>query len=58
MGDEFGCGPRPVRPGVSALTTVGAMLSAWVLITLTSLAAAGCGYGAYRLARRPRGSRR
>jgi hypothetical protein len=34
------------------------MLSAWVLITLTSLAAAGCGYGAYRLARRPKGARR
>jgi hypothetical protein len=34
------------------------MLSAWVLITLTALAAVGYGYGAYRLARRPKGARR
>jgi hypothetical protein len=34
------------------------MLSAWVLITLTVLAALACGYGAYRLARRPKGAGR
>jgi hypothetical protein len=34
------------------------MVSAWVLVALTSLAAVGCGYGAARLARRPREVRR
>jgi hypothetical protein len=34
------------------------MLSAWALVTLTSLASAGCAWAAYRLARRPRGARR
>jgi hypothetical protein len=35
-----------------------AMVSAWVLVTLVALAALACAYGAYRVARRPRGSRR
>ncbi|SNR95820.1 hypothetical protein SAMN06893096_10154 [Geodermatophilus pulveris] len=34
------------------------MVSAWVLVVLTSLGALGCGYGAVRLARRPRDTRR
>jgi hypothetical protein len=34
------------------------MVSAWVLVTLASLAALTCAYGAYRLARHPKGSRR
>jgi hypothetical protein len=34
------------------------MVSAWVLVVLTSLAALGTGYGAVRLARRPREVRR
>jgi len=34
------------------------MVSAWVLVALASLAALGCGYGAARLARRPREGRR
>jgi hypothetical protein len=34
------------------------MVSAWVLITLVSLAALACAAGAYRLARRPKTARR
>jgi hypothetical protein len=34
------------------------MLSAWVLVTLASLAALTCALGAYRVSRRPRGVRR
>jgi hypothetical protein len=34
------------------------MVSAWVLVTLASLVALGCAYGAVRLARRPKGTRR
>jgi hypothetical protein len=34
------------------------MVSAWVLVALASLVALGCGYGAYRLGRRPKGVRR
>jgi hypothetical protein len=34
------------------------MVSAWILVTLAALAAVWCAYGAYRLARRPRGARR
>jgi hypothetical protein len=34
------------------------MVSAWVLVTLASLAALGCAYGAVRLARRPKATRR
>jgi hypothetical protein len=34
------------------------MVAAWVLVTLASLAALTCAYGAYRLARRPKGARR
>jgi hypothetical protein len=34
------------------------MVTAWVFVVLTSLAAAGTGYGAVRLARRPREARR
>lgn len=33
------------------------MLAAWVLVTLTALAALWCASGAYRLGRRERGSR-
>jgi hypothetical protein len=34
------------------------MVSAWVLVTLAALAALACAYGAVRLARRPKGTRR
>jgi hypothetical protein len=34
------------------------MVSAWVLVTLATLAALACGFGAYRVARRPKGARR
>jgi hypothetical protein len=34
------------------------MVSAWALVALTSLGALGCAYGAFRLARRPKGTRR
>jgi hypothetical protein len=34
------------------------MVSAWALIVLTSAGALGCAYGAFRLARRPKGARR
>ena len=34
------------------------MVSAWALVTLASLAALACAYGALRLARRPAGARR
>jgi hypothetical protein len=34
------------------------MLSAWVLVALAFLVALGCGYGAYRVARRPKAARR
>jgi hypothetical protein len=34
------------------------MVSAWVFVTLALLAAGACGFGAARLARRPRGTRR
>jgi hypothetical protein len=34
------------------------MLSAWALVTLASLAALVCAYGAARLARSPKGIRR
>ncbi|RZU33338.1 hypothetical protein BKA19_3059 [Blastococcus saxobsidens] len=34
------------------------MVSAWVLVTLSALAALGSGYGAVRLSRRPEGARR
>jgi hypothetical protein len=44
---------RPVAPRV---ITVGPMVSAWVLVALTALAALWCAFGAYRLARRPRGT--
>jgi NO-binding membrane sensor protein with MHYT domain len=34
------------------------MVAAWVLVTLASLVALTCAYGAFRLARRPKGARR
>jgi hypothetical protein len=34
------------------------MVSAWVMVTLASLAGFGFAYGAVRLARRPKGTRR
>jgi hypothetical protein len=34
------------------------MVSAWVLVALAGLAALACAYGAYRVARRPKGARR
>jgi hypothetical protein len=34
------------------------MLSAWALVAVAALAALGSGYAAFRLARRPRGTRR
>jgi hypothetical protein len=34
------------------------MVSAWVLVALAFLVAVGCAYGAYRVARRPKGARR
>jgi hypothetical protein len=34
------------------------MVSAWALVTLASLAALACAYGAVRLARSPEGTRR
>jgi hypothetical protein len=34
------------------------MVSAWVLVALAALAALAAASGAYRLARRPKGSRR
>jgi hypothetical protein len=34
------------------------MVAVWVLVALASLAALTCAYGAFRLARRPKGSRR
>jgi hypothetical protein len=34
------------------------MVSAWVLVTLATLAALACAFGAYRVARRPKGARR
>ena len=34
------------------------MVSAWVLVTVAALAALWCAYGAYRLARSPRGTQR
>jgi hypothetical protein len=34
------------------------MVAAWVLVTLTALAALWCVFGAYRLTRRPRGMQR
>jgi hypothetical protein len=34
------------------------MVSAWLLVVLASVAALGCGYGAFRLSRRPTGKRR
>jgi hypothetical protein len=37
---------------------VEAMVAAWLLVTLASLGALACGYGAVRLARRPQGARR
>ena len=47
-----------MRPTASSVITVGSMVSAWVLVTLTALAALWCAFGAYRLARRPRGTQR
>jgi hypothetical protein len=47
-----------VRPPAPGVITVELMLSAWVLVTLAALAALWCAFGAYRLARRPRGSQR
>jgi hypothetical protein len=34
------------------------MVAAWVLVTLAALLALGCGFGAYRLTRRPPEARR
>jgi hypothetical protein len=34
------------------------MVSAWVFVALVALGALCCAYGAYRVARRPKGSRR
>jgi hypothetical protein len=34
------------------------MVSAWVLVALALLVASACGYGTYRVARRPKGARR
>jgi hypothetical protein len=34
------------------------MVSAWVFVALAALAALACGYGAYRVGRRPKGVRR
>jgi len=34
------------------------MISAWVLVALAWLAACGCAFGAYRIARGPREARR
>jgi hypothetical protein len=34
------------------------MVAAWVIVTLASLAALSCAYGAVRLARRPKEARR
>jgi hypothetical protein len=34
------------------------MVAAWVLVTLAALAALWCGFGVYRLTRRPRGTQR
>jgi NO-binding membrane sensor protein with MHYT domain len=34
------------------------MVAGWVLVTLASLVALTCAYGAFRLARRPKGTRR
>jgi hypothetical protein len=52
------CTPEPPEPAQARPHTVAPMLSAWVLVTLTSLVALACAYGAYRLARRPKGTRR
>ena len=41
-----------------SLTYGGGMVSAWIFVVLATLAALACGVGAWRLARRPKGSRR
>lgn len=45
------------EPGRAGRPTVGCMVSAWLFVALAALAALACGIGAYRLARRPRGTR-
>jgi hypothetical protein len=47
-----------VRFPLPGVITVGPMVSAWVLVALAALVTLWCGYGAYRLVRRPRGTQR